>query len=236
MFDAGTLRGVVIVAGHYGVGKTNLALNLCLDAAHAGAKVTCVDLDIVNPYFRSSDYSPLLADAGVDLIAPLFAGTSLDSPGLSGRIIAALEETRADENRLLVIDAGGDDAGVTALGRFARFVQNGPYAFFYVVNANRNLTQTPEEAASLLAEIEAASHLKATAVINNSHLKAETTAQIITDSSAFGIEVARLLDLPLLAQTAPNTLDLPTRAEYAAETAPVDRYPVKVYVTAPWER
>ena len=236
MFDAGALRGVIIVAGHYGVGKTNLALNLCLDAAKAGAKVTCVDLDIVNPYFRSSDYSSLLVDAGVELIAPLFAGTSLDSPGLSGKIIAALEETRTDENRLLIIDAGGDDAGVTALGRFARFVNGGPYAFIYVVNAYRNLTQTPEEAASLLAEIETASHLRATAVINNSHLKAETTAEIIADSASFGKDVAELLHLPLLAQTVPTALDLPTRAGCAEESDPVDRYPVKVYVTAPWER
>ena len=65
MFDAAALRGVVIVAGHYGVGKTNLTLNLCVDAARAGAKVTCVDLDIVNPYFRSSDYAKVLEDAGV---------------------------------------------------------------------------------------------------------------------------------------------------------------------------
>ena len=58
--DASALTGILIIAGHYGVGKTNLALNVCVDAARAGKHTTCVDLDIVNPYFRSSDYEDLL--------------------------------------------------------------------------------------------------------------------------------------------------------------------------------
>ena len=235
MFDAKALRGVVIVAGHYGVGKTNLALNLCRDAARAGAKATCADLDIVNPYFRSSDYAKLLLDAGVELIAPLFAGTSLDSPGLSGRLISAVEATRADANRLLVIDAGGDDAGATALGRFAPAIAAGPYAFIYVVNAYRNLTRTPEEAMALLPDIEAACHLKATGIINNSHLKAETDASAVADAIPFGVEVARLAGLPLLAQTLPNTQGLCPRTRFSAVGDGVDFYPVQVYVTAPWE-
>ena len=236
MFDATSLRGVVIVAGHYGVGKTNLTLNLCVDAARAGAQVTCADLDIVNPYFRSSDYTKVLEDAGVELIAPLFAGTSLDSPGLSGRLIAALEAAQADGNRLLVIDAGGDDAGVTALGRFARFISVAPYEFVYVVNAYRNLTQTPEEAAALLPEIEAASHLRATGVINNSHLKGETTVATIVAATPFGKDVAALLHLPLLAQTVPNTQGICPCTRFSDEDGGVAFYPVNVYVTAPWEQ
>ena len=236
MFDAASLRGTVIVAGHYGVGKTNLALNLCVDAARDGAKVTCVDLDIVNPYFRSSDYAKLLEDAGVELIAPLFAGTSLDSPGLSGRLIAALEATQADGNRLLVIDAGGDDAGATALGRFARFITAAPYEFIYVVNAYRNLTQTPEEAVALLADIEAACHLRSTGIINNSHLKGETTAETIEAAIPFGIRAAELANLPLLAQTVPNTQGLTPRTRFPHEDGGVAFYPVNVYVTAPWEQ
>ena len=235
MFDAAALRGVVIVAGHYGVGKTNLTLNLCVDAARAGAKVTCVDLDIVNPYFRSSDYAKVLKDAGVELIAPLFAGTSLDSPGLSGKLIAALEAAHADANRLLVIDAGGDDAGATALGRFARFITAGPYRFLYVVNAYRNLTQTPEEAAALLPDIEAVCHLQATAIINNSHLKGETTVATISAAVPFGRDVAALLHLPLLAQTVPNTKGICPCTRFSSEEWGVAFYPVSVYVTAPWE-
>ena len=118
---------VLVITGHYGVGKTNLALNLALDAAARGLEVTVVDLDVVNPFFRSSDYRALLDEAGVRTIAPVFAGTNLDGPGLSGTILPAIEQARAGEGRLLIVDAGGDDVGATALGRFARAVAAGPY-------------------------------------------------------------------------------------------------------------
>ena len=71
---------VTVICGHYGCGKTNLALNLALEAAAKGEKVTVADLDIVNPYFRSSEYGGLLEEHGVRLIAPVFAGTTLDTP------------------------------------------------------------------------------------------------------------------------------------------------------------
>ena len=234
--DASTLTGVLIIAGHYGVGKTNLALNVCVDAARAGKRVTCVDLDIVNPYFRSSDYEDLLRTEGIDMIAPLFAHTSLDSPGLSGRTIAAIEAARASEDALVVIDAGGDDVGATALGRFAATIAEGQYAFWYVVNAYRNLTQTPEEALALLPEIERASHLRATGIVNNSHLKAETTSETIRAAASFGSEVAGRAGLPLVCTTVPNSLFFSSRAENLVFGEASGLYPVHVYVTAPWER
>ena len=235
MFDATALRGVVIVCGHYGVGKTNLALNLAVDAARSGVPTTLVDLDIVNPYFRSSDYRSVLDEAGVELIAPLFAGTSLDSPGLSGRVVSAVEAVREDAGRLLIIDAGGDEVGATALGRFARYIAVGPYVMVYVVNAYRNLTRTPEEAAALLPEIEAASHLTVTHLMNNSHLKAETTAATIESAIPFGLRAAELAGVPLLAQTVPNTQGLWPCSRFSPDESGVDFYPIEVYVTTPWE-
>ena len=66
------LAPVTVVTGHYGVGKTNFALNLALDAAAAGRRATLADMDVVNPYFRSNEYRDLLEGAGVRLIAPVF--------------------------------------------------------------------------------------------------------------------------------------------------------------------
>ena len=85
-FEVSSLAPVVVVVGHYGVGKTNFALNLALDAAAAGRAVTLADMDVVNPYFRSSEYAAVLDAAGVRLVAPVFAGagTSLDVPSLTG--------------------------------------------------------------------------------------------------------------------------------------------------------
>ena len=53
-----------IICGHYGCGKTNLALNLALTLRRKGEKVTVADLDIVNPYFRTADYKEVLEKQG----------------------------------------------------------------------------------------------------------------------------------------------------------------------------
>ena len=169
-FDVKRLKAVTVITGHYGVGKTNLAINLALDARYAGLEVRVADLDVVNPYFRSSDYRDLLEDAGVQVIAPRYAGTTLDAPAISGQVSAALDWARGERGRLLLVDAGGDDAGATALGRFASGIAEGDYDLLYVVNRSRNLTHDPAEALCVLREIEAASRLHATAVANNTHL------------------------------------------------------------------
>ena len=234
------LAPVTVVCGHYGVGKTNLALNLAVDAAGAGREVVLVDLDVVNPYFRSSDYRALLEGRGVRLVAPVFAGTTLDSPSVSGEIDTAIGWAQAAPaegapGRLLLIDAGGDDIGTTALGRYAGAIAEAPYAMLYVVNARRNLTQRPEEALGLLREIEAEAKLSASAVVNNSHLKQETDAAVIAAGLPFAREAARLAGLPLAFTTAPCGIAR-EEIERAGGLGEEDAlYPVQIYVRTPWE-
>ncbi len=132
------LAPVTVVTGHYGAGKTNFALNLALDAAAAGYRATLADMDIVNPYFRSNEYRDLLEGAGVRLIAPVFGhtGTNLDVPSVTGELAVAAAEAYRDETgrTVVIVDAGGDDVGATALARFAPALAAGPYAMLYVVN------------------------------------------------------------------------------------------------------
>ena len=106
---------VAVVCGHYGVGKTNLTLNIALDAAAGGRAVTVIDLDVVNPFFRSSDYRALLDERGIRLVAPVFAGTNVDGPSLSGTIEPAIDGAQrawrdGDERPFVVIDEAGFDA------------------------------------------------------------------------------------------------------------------------------
>lgn len=235
---------VFIVTGHYGVGKTNFSLNVALDAAAGGRAVTIVDLDVVNPFFRSSDYRDLLENRGVRVISPVFAGTNVDGPSLSGAIGPAIELARRPlDDRgtlpLLVIDAGGDDVGATALGRFAEAVEAGPYEMVYVVNRSRNLTQDPSEAVEIMREIETRSHLSATAVVNNTHLQGETDAETIERGISFAEEVAASVGLPLACTTVPVSA---ASLLSGRETHRIGRsggkqtlYPVRVYVHAPWD-
>ena len=191
---------ITVVCGHYGCGKTNLTLNLALEAAAAGERVTVADLDIVDPYIRSSEYGGLLEEQGVRLIAPVFAGTTLDTPTLPPELYSIFEPQAGR----VFIDAGGDDAGVTALGGLHSQLEETGYQMLYVINRYRVLSQTPEEAAALLGEIEAASRLKATALVNNSHLGVETRLDTLLGGLDFARKTAQLTGLPLLYSTAPD--------------------------------
>ncbi len=256
-FGVRTLPPVVVVSGHYGAGKTNLALNLAFDAAAAGFAVALADLDVVNPYFRSSDHASALSQAGIELIAPAFAGTTLDSPGISGKVATAVlwaregaageaggagesanqpgesaERTAAQPagpaRRLLIIDAGGDDVGATALGRFARVVAEGPYAMLHVVNRSRNLTATPQEALAILREVETASHFRVTAIANNTHLADQTTPEVLARGAQFARAVADFAGVPLAFSTVEHSLE-----KAASDLGVV--YPVRILVRKPWE-
>jgi len=229
------IKRFTIVTGHYGCGKTNLSISLALDLTARYSQVTLVDLDVVNPYFRSSDYTAMLERHGVRVIAPTFAGTTLDTPVLSPAIASAFQSEGA-----VIFDVGGDDVGATALGRYSKDFAPLDYDLLYVVNRYRSLTTTAEDAAALLAEIEGASHLKATGVVNNSHLRGETTAATVLDSVEFARETARLLNLPLRFTTVPIAI----AAEFAATGSSAGQdsasfienaYPVQIHVRTPWE-
>ena len=88
----------------------------------------------------------------------------------------------------------------------------------------------PEEAAALLAEIETASRLKATAVVNNSHLGVETKLSDLTAALPFAQKAAELTGLPLLYSTAPDFALRP------GETLPEGFKPIRRYVKFLWEQ
>ncbi len=216
------LKPFTLICGHYGCGKTNLSLNLAVDLAKSGKQVSLVDLDIVNPYFRSSDFRAVAEEAGVRVIAPGYAGSTLDSPALPAEIFSVFESTG-----WVIFDVGGDDVGATALGRFAPKIAQKDYDLLYVVNKYRPITAEAAGAEELLREIEAASRLKATGVVNNSHLMQLTEPETIRAGVPYAEQTARELGLPLRFTTAPEAV--------AAELGDVENlYPVKIYVKTPW--
>lgn len=213
-----TDKKAIIITGHYGSGKTNIAVNLAVEYAEKGEKVCVIDLDIVNPYFRTADFGTLFEDKGIYLVAPQYANTNLDIPSLGFDMAALL---RGYDR--VVVDVGGDDAGAIALGQYATILKNFGYEMLYVINSYRFLTSTPEETLELLRDIELVSSLKATGVVNSSNLGLETTAEDILRSMDYAEASAKAAGLPLVFTAAMKGIEVPG-------TKPVD-----VFVRPFWE-
>ena len=189
---------LTVVTGHYGSGKTNFSVNAALDTAAKGGKCTIIDLDIVNPYFRTADFRGMFEEKGITLLSPVYANTNLDIPSLNIPLKSIL-----DSGVNVIIDVGGDDEGAKALGRYSEIIRGFPdKEILYVINKYRYLTKDAADAAALMREIEASSQLSCTGIVNNSCLGAETTAETVLDSLGFADEVSHLTGLPIRATCA----------------------------------
>lgn len=215
------LKPLTIICGHYGTGKTNLAVNLAVDAAKDGRKVTLIDMDVVNPYFRTSDHGGMLRDLGIKVVAPMFANTNVETMSVPPEMEGSLDDGT------VIVDVGGDDAGALVLGRFSERIKQRDHDVWYVVNRYRSMVSDVDSSVRMLREIEASSRLKATGVVNNSHLKDETTLNMILGSVDHARRTAEAAGLPLMFTTCPRGV--------ADDLKDLQVYPVDIYVRTPWE-
>ena len=190
---AETIGQTILLAGHYGSGKTNIALNLAVSLRQAGRTVTVIDLDIINPYFRLADGIDILERFGIDNVAPTYANTNVDIPALSPRVAGLLE----DSGDTLIVDVGGDDTGAAALGGFAQTLTRRGYEMLLVVNPFRPFTETAADAAGVAADIELAARLKFTGIAANPNLGRETTVETICGAKPFFDGLSERLHLPV---------------------------------------
>ena len=187
-------KRILLLAGHYGSGKTNIAVNLALALRREREDVTIADLDIVNPYFRTKDSQKDLERAGVRLICSEYAGSNLDIPGVPQELYAITD----DKSRTAVMDIGGDDRGALALGRYAPAIrEENNYEMLLVVNCYRPLTRDPASTIEIMREVEQASGIPFTAIVNNSNLGEETTERDVLDSVEYARAVSDLTGLPV---------------------------------------
>ena len=197
------MKRITVFSGHYGSGKTNVALSVALGLARSGQSVTVADLDIVNPYFRTKDSARELEKAGIELICSDYANTNVDIPALPQSMYAITD----DRSRKVVVDLGGDDRGALALGRLApAILEENDFDLCAVINMFRPLTKTAEETVGVMKEIEAASGLRFTGLVNNSNLGEETTPETVLSSLPYAEETARLTGLPIVMTTVEKEL------------------------------
>jgi energy-coupling factor transporter ATP-binding protein EcfA2 len=196
-------KRLTLFAGHYGSGKTNIAVNYAMLLADEGKNVCIADLDIVNPYFRTKDSEKELTEHGISLISSHYANTNVDLPAIPAEAYRIVQ----DKSIFGVIDIGGDDRGAYALGRFADAIKaEGDYRMAFVINRFRPLTSTVEDTVEIMREIEAACKIKFTCIVNNSNIGAETTGEIVMESVDFANAVGEATGLPVWLHTVEKSI------------------------------
>ena len=188
-------KRITLLCGHYGSGKTNVAVNLALRARKDCEKVAIADLDIVNPYFRSKDSSADFEAAGIRLICSEYANSNVDIPALPQDMYAITD----DKSLKVFIDVGGDDRGALALGRLTpAILAENDYEMLMVINRYRPLTRDAASTLEVMREIEFACKIPFTGLVNNSNLGRETTAEDILSSLPYAESVAEASGLPVV--------------------------------------
>ena len=199
----GSVKRLTLILGHYGSGKTNIAVNLAVAYKKERERVAIADLDIVNPYFRTKDSLDLLNEKGIRLIVSEYANTNLDIPALPQDMYAVTD----DKGLTCILDIGGDDRGALVLGRLRpEIVRENDYEMLLVINKYRPLTATPADTLEVMREIEGAADMRFTGIVNNSNLGRETTAADVLASLPYAEEVSRLASLPIVMTTVEKTV------------------------------
>lgn len=212
-----------IFAGHFGSGKTELALNFAVAAKKAGNEVTIIDLDIVNPYFRSKDAKKYLDKNGIRLIAGKYASTNLDMPIVPAEVLSVFR----DNGGVVIFDVGGDDDGAYALGRYLKFFMQFGYEMHFVVNTKRPMTSNTEEFLEIAERIENASRLKFTDIYNNTNLSHMTDENTLLSDYEIIERLSKAMGIPIAAQCG-------TKAALSKMPGHMNLFEIEIYLKMPF--
>ncbi len=186
-------KRITIFTGHFGSGKTEVAVNYALQTAESGNKTAIVDLDIVNPFFRTADVRSMLEDKGIKVITPVYANTNVDVPSLPAEINTMFE----DRSYNVVLDVGGDDLGARAVSRYKDQIVKEDYVHYFVINTRRPMTRTPEEIERMIREIRTTAGIDVDMLVNNANLLDATTPELLAEASVILADVSEKLSIPI---------------------------------------
>ncbi len=212
---------VKAIVGHYGSGKTEIALNAAIFLREQGKRVRLADLDIVNPFFRSAEQSGMLRAHDIEAIYPQFALSGVDMPVLGPEILRSFE----DDGAVSILDVGGDDAGAAALGRYKPQLDRARAELYYVLNPFRPRSNELTQITSLLALVEARARLRVTGLIANANLGGYTTPDVVREGRALVAQVSDQTGIPVVAECGLAS---------ALEGGPWEQFPIVRYLMPEW--
>ena len=215
-----------IFCGHFGSGKSEVSINYAIKLAKEGKKVTIIDMDNVNPYFRTADAKKILSEYGIEMIASEFANSNLDMPTVP------VEAKRAfcDTDRTIIFDVGGDDDGAFILGQFNADFKKEGYRMFLVVSTKRPLTKSCDELYDMARRIEYASRLKFTDIANNTNVGRLTDSDTLLSDYGEIECLSKKMNIPVSMQCG-----IPKALENLPEEFNKNKFPMKIYIKMPWE-
>ena len=231
------MKRYYVIIGNFGSGKTELALNMAFKAAGEGQKVTLVDIDVINPYFRSTERKAELEAAGIRLISPNFTSSGVEVPSIPAEIFSVF----SDNSDLVIFDVGGDPVGSIAMGQYyGYFKELEHFEVWYVINCRRPLSSGAEENLEMIEKITGVSRLKVTGILNNTNLAHETTVKDLMDGVEITREVSERSGLPIIGTV--GTPEVLSAFVKEAEEKGIAKeligglYPIERYMHRDWGR
>ena len=220
-------KKTTLFIGHFGSGKTEIAINYAISLKNKGYRTQIVDLDLVNPYFRSREARDYMESLGINVVAPKNEYAFADLPILLRGVRAAI----SDESTYTVFDVGGDDLGAKVLGGLSSYFIEQKSEVLLVLNERRPFTDSKSGLLKIKSEIEKASRLKVTALVSNTHLMNETTFDIINGGIHFSLELSKELNLPLkFASIEKRLLQRLDSIDFKCSILEIERF-----MTMPWD-
>lgn len=217
---------ITIFTGHFGSGKTEISVNYAFQLARSGKKTVIVDLDIVNPFFRTADAKKPLEDKGIKVITPVYANTNVDVPSLPAAINSVFE----DRSYQVVLDVGGDDLGARVLSRYNEEITREDHIHYFVVNTRRPMTRTPDEIELMVYEIQNSARLKVDSFVNNANLLGASSPELIGEASGIIGKVSGKLGIPVGIISGMEEV----LRDYAGGPG-IDRLYMDKYIRLPWD-
>lgn len=226
--DVEQFKGIVIIVGNYGSGKTEVSINLAVNRKRAGLNVRIADLDLVNPYFRTREARKSLSALGIDVILPPDKYLQADLPILSPVVGGVIRRP----GQLTLIDAGGNDVGATVLSTLADAFRSQKVQMLQVVNPYRPFTDTVSGCLKMRDEIQKASKMTITGIIGNANLMDETTAENINQGYDFVKALCDNIGLPLaLITVSAELLSAIDVERFSCSVLPIERQ-----LVPPWKK